>query len=217
MSQALMKHSWPIADIADTFQLDEGHPDVYEYLYYYTASAQTVALENLHHVSYMRNATLWERFSQIPIMVQRIAETSRQANMSGSPKLYPFQTFALADIIFTQEQCYGDHSTGSIAGISSAALEEDGSWISLNKKLSQARATCCLAPSHETCPSMGFLVAEERTDTTYLELNRHNFATFTLRQCSNAFRDKKYSTRKRYTIQNRCRTTIGNYQRIQCS
>ncbi|KAH5573218.1 hypothetical protein HBI24_201430 [Parastagonospora nodorum] len=167
-----------------TFQLDMGHPEVYEHLYYYNEFAQTVALEDLHHLSNMRNTTLWQRFSQVPIMAQSLIGTSCRANISGNLKLDSFFTFALADIVFTREQVLVDHSTGSIASISPSPSRRTETWISLSKKLSQPRIAHCLALFHETCPSTGMLVAEERIDATYLQL---------------AYRDKSYSTRKRYT------------------
>jgi hypothetical protein len=109
-----------------------------------------------------------------------------------------------------------DHSTGSIAGISPSPSRRMENWISLSKKLSQPRIAYCLALFHETCPSTGMLVAEGRIDATYLQQHPHTSAAFTSQQCSNAYRDESYPTRKRYTNQNRCGTTIGNYQRIQC-
>ncbi|KAH3994478.1 hypothetical protein HBI56_161760 [Parastagonospora nodorum] len=182
-----------------TFQLDMGHPEVYEHLYYYNAFAQTVALEDLHHLSNMRDTTLWQKFSQVPIMAQSVTGSSCRANISGNLKLDSFYTFALADIVFTREQVQVDHSTGSIASISPSPSRRTETWISLSKKLSQPRIAHCLALFHETCPSTGMLVAEERIDATYLQLQPHTSATLTSQQYFSAYRDKSYSTRKRYT------------------
>jgi hypothetical protein len=73
-----------------TFQLDMGHPEVHEDLYYYNTFAQTVALEDLHHVSNMQNTTLLQRFSQVPIMARRMIGILCRANISGNLKLNSF-------------------------------------------------------------------------------------------------------------------------------
>jgi hypothetical protein len=73
-----------------TFQLDMGHPEVHEDLYYYNTFAETVALEDFHHVSNMQNTALWQRFSRVPIMAQRRIGSSCRANISGNLKLNSF-------------------------------------------------------------------------------------------------------------------------------